>query len=237
MKKLKRDLRDIIILAVISISFLFVVMTYIDTNQFPYDNIRYAYSAIFQGFSALLALTITSILITLQNIHSQKFSVEESIIKLLSVRFEEHVPGTINQIEKNIETEEFRNVFKSYLVNRMEHSEKQSGYIVEKTIEEIQRKIYFLNAMTKKEIELQIIFKISLGMISIVLLYTLTALIIIPSNPELIEIDPIDILIIAVVLVLISLMILMKSMMDILYIWQFKPERIQKEIHSQFKIE
>ena len=236
-KQLKKHLKHTIISTVILLLIMFVILTHINTKQFPYDNIRYAYSAIFQGFSALLALTITSVLITLQNIHSQTFKVEEGIIRLLNFRFETHVPGTLDQIEKDIETKEFQIAFKSHLLNQVTDSNTQSNYIMRNTINEIQQKIYFLNAMMKKEKELELMFKISLCTISSVLLYSLVALIIIPTKLESIEIVQIGILIIALVLVSTSLMVLIKILIDILDIWKFKPELRQTEIFSQFKIE
>ena len=66
----------------------------INLNDFPYDNARYAYSAIFQGYAAILALVLTAILVTFQNIHNQIYNIEERIYKILGI-FSHDIPDSI----------------------------------------------------------------------------------------------------------------------------------------------
>ncbi len=90
------------------------------------------------------------------------------------------------------------------------------------------------------------IFPISLGVIIVIIIYSLSALIIVPPNPSEIQnivngtlvqatsddilsglffkINPIYVLIFAVILVLFALMIIMQFMISILNIWKLKAE-------------
>ena len=218
----KTDVKDLIKIPIpISISGILAIIILIEMNQFPYDNARYAYSAIFQGFAALLGIMITGVLITLQNIHTQKFNVEERIYNIMNSRFETHATGTIEEIGIQLKEERFKEAFLSHL--KVNYSYSQSHTIMGITISFIQRNIEFLNEQEKHEKKLKLMFKISLGIGVIVLLFSLSALIIISPDSELIfGIDQINILIITVFLVTFSLIIIIYLMMELLKVWKLK---------------
>ncbi len=219
----------------------------VDILEFPYDNVRYAYSAIFQGFAAILAIMITAILITLQNIHTQRFSIEERIYKILGDRYPEYVPKTLKQTEKYVRSKKFADDLWMFLANKAHNQSDTSSpldnkipdydergnssppYVVMRITDELRRKFDFLGEQRKHEIKLRRIFKVSLGVIVVVIIYSLTALILVPSNPSetqspLFIINPIHILIICAFLVFLALMIVMQFMVSILNVWKLKSE-------------
>ncbi len=231
----------------ITISILYPVLIDINLLEFPYDNARYAYSAIFQGFAAILAIMITAILITLQNIHSQRFSIEERIHQILGSRYPTYIPDTFTQINRDLDNPSFEENFKKYAIgNLTEFTPSQCGLFVHRTIAELKRNFGFLAIQKWHESRLRRIFPISLGVIIVVIIYSLSALIIVPPNPSEIQsiingtlvqatsdnilqnvffkLNPIYILIFAVILVLFALMIIMQFMMSILNIWKLKAE-------------
>ena len=118
-KKEISDLKNLVYIFpfVVSISILYPILLDIDLLEFPYDNARYAYSAIFQGFAAILAIMITAILITLQNIHAQRFAIEERIYKILGERHPEYIPKLIKQTEKDVRSKKFEEDFLMFLEN------------------------------------------------------------------------------------------------------------------------
>ncbi len=200
----------------------------INPEDFPYDNARYAYSAVFQGFAAIMAIMITAILITLQNIHSQKFGIEERIYKILGERYPTYIPDTIDQIELDIETPVFEEQFRRYVnENREEFTFAQAGLLIHRVREELRRKFIFLNEQTIHTKKLRRIFKISLAWNIIILVYSLTALLIaVPSDsaPFTTGINPIHAIFICAILVLIALEMFAIFFVEIVKIMHLSPE-------------
>lgn len=262
-KEIKESFSDLknyiyVIPVVVPMLILTSILFDVDILEFPYDNVRYAYSAIFQGFAAILAIMITAILITLQNIHAQRFSIEERIYKILGNRYPDYLPKSINKTEKDVRSKKFEEDFLMFLENeelkpitgenpllplgQRISSESQVRII----INELRRKFDFLGEQHWYEKRLGRIFKISLGFIIVVIIYSLTALILSPSNPSEMQsivngtltqvksddilqspffiINPIFALIICTFLVFLALMIVMQFMVSILNVWKLKAE-------------
>ncbi len=262
-EKLKESLSDIknyiyIFPVVFPILILYPILSNFDLAEFPYDNVRYAYSAIFQGFAALLAIMITAILITFQNVHHQRFSIEERIYKILGNRYPEYIPKSIEETEKDVRSKEFEEDFLIYLKNKeISITSKFSPPFFEESLSpeslvriitsELRRKFDFLEQQRWQENRLRRIFIISLGVSIVVIIYSLSALILVPANPTetvsivngtmtlqgnldeilqspLFKINPIYALIIAMFLTLLALMVVMQLMMSILNIWKLKAD-------------
>ncbi len=123
-QRLKKEISGLKILfyvlpVVVTISILYPILLHIDLLEFPYDNARYAYSAIFQGFAAILAIMITAILITLQNIHTQRFAIEERIYQILESRYPTYIPSTLTQINRDLDNTIFEERFKKYAIGNL----------------------------------------------------------------------------------------------------------------------
>lgn len=148
----------------------------IDPNDFPYDNARYAYSAIFQGYAAILALVLTAILVTFQNIHNQTYNIEERIYKILGI-FSPYIPDAIEDIEKHSN----KKTLKDKILSSNPYQEQLDK--LDNAICEIERNFDFVDLLRRRSFVLIIYAKISIGLIVIVLLYSITALIIaVPAN-------------------------------------------------------
>jgi len=213
-------------------------------ETFPADNVRYTYSAIFQGFAAILALMVTAILITRQNMHSQKFSVEERIYKILGKRFDQYIPGTILEIKQEIESDAFQFDFQNHIENTTDFTPAKQKLLFDRIMGELRRKFNFLKQQQQHEKKLGKFFKISLGLIIVILIYSLTALLVaVPdnytnpffenddqSNSESSSFDnflaflisPFTIVFICAILVLVSLEIFAFFIIEIGKIWNLK---------------
>jgi len=164
----------------VSAAILTTVLLIISQDDFPSDNARYAYSAIFQGFAAILALTVTAILITLQNMRQQRFLIEERIYKILGHRYSTYIPNTIQQIKREIKTKVFVQRFHVYVQSSTSGlTPAQQDLLVNRVINELKRKFKFLDDQEKHEPKLRRIFVISVGLIVLIMIYSLTALIIV----------------------------------------------------------
>lgn len=161
----------------ISAMIIIFALQQIDPNDFPYDNVRYAYSAIFQGYAAILALVLTAILITFQNIHNQIYNVEERIYKILGI-FSPYIPDSIEDIEDYSNKKTLKEKILSYDPYQ-DQLNKLDG-----ALNEITFNFDFIDVLRRRSWVLTLYAKISIGLIVIVLLYSITALIIaVPTNP------------------------------------------------------
>ncbi len=79
----------------------FVIMVFFVTDLSPYDEqtARYTYSAIFQGFAAILAVSLTVVLIVLHYISNTIFNIEERIYEIIGKRVPKHIPISIESEE------------------------------------------------------------------------------------------------------------------------------------------
>lgn len=214
-----------------TIAVFVIVFALMDLNvsEFPYDNARYAYSAIFQGFAAILAIMITAILITFQNIHAQKFGIEERIYKILGNRYPTYIPSTLNQIKHDVDESIFKEKFLDHATNFTELTTPQQFLLVTRIIEEIKRKFDFLENQERHETYLRRVFIISLGLIVVIIIYSLTALVLVPTDGKsfensIININPIHALMILVFLVFMALMMIAQFMVSILNLWKLKSD-------------
>ena len=224
----------------ISTMIILLSLQQIDPNDFPYDNARYAYSAIFQGYAAILALVLTAILVTFQNIHNQIYNVEERIYKILGI-FSPYIPDSIEIIEDYSNREKLKDKILSF-----EPYEDQLDKL-DGALTEIKHNFHFIDLLRRKSVLLTIYAKISIGLIVIVLLYSITALIIaVPTDPiqttienlsvnatssslnstNKFEINPVIALQILILFVIMSLGVLTSFFLGIVSFWKTKNPKI-----------
>lgn len=216
-----------------------VMFHFILETPFSPDNARYAYSAIFQGFAAILAISLTIILITLQNIHNQSFSIEERIYKIVGERLPTYIPKSIRTLESFVRDGGFMSRLSMYLANpNLQSTTNEEGFpfgskipnpgqVAESINNELIRKFNFLNQQKINEKRLKRLFKFSLGVNVIVLVYTMTSLVVaIPDTgvTDIILFQPADALFIGLYLALIALGLTTQFFLLIVQIWKLESE-------------
>ena len=160
------------VIAFISIFFIFY------SKEFNVENARYLYSAMFQGFAALLAITLTAVLITLQTMSTQKNSTEEQIYRTLESNYPSYIiPATLETIAEDVNDSNFEECFRKSLDDDpLDRTEWQRDLLVDRTTARLKRNFAFLLKQEKHSKSLHMLFKISVVANTVVLLASLLAL-------------------------------------------------------------
>ena len=199
---------------------IIVYLIWIGSNidNFPSDNARYFYSAVFQGFAALLALIITAILITLQNMNSQRYNIEERIYKILGKRFRTYIPGTIVEIKQDMSNALFNEEFTEYVKKNIELPLEKQELLVKRTTNELNGMFNYLDDLKKHKSDLRMFFALSALLSMLILFYSAIALILVDSD-YILNVNHSHVLFLGLFLVMITIEIFVMYLFKIIKTW------------------
>ena len=203
----------------LTILLLYLVLIASDPHEFLLDNARYFYSAVFQGFAALLALILTAILITLQNMNSQRYNVEERVYKILENHFPTYVPDTIEGIKRNMQNDLFNTTFTACVKEKSKLPPKSQVLLVKRITNELNGMFNYFDDWKKHKSKLHGFFVASVLSSMFVLLYSVILLISVNSDTSL----PFT-LFLGSSLVVITIGIFVIYLFQIIEAWRLTPE-------------
>jgi len=148
-----------------------------DITDYDVDSARYTHSAIFQGFAALVGISVTASLITLHFTFNSITGMEERIYKIIGKRApDNHIPMPL-EMEVHYITSGlfFSDLLKSSFKENLDHRQRRGAARV------LSREVYDLFAKIKQykqnSIALKQSFKISLPILIFIILLSLIALV------------------------------------------------------------
>ena len=206
---------------------LILVLTASNSDEFSLDNARYFYSAVFQGFAALLALVITAILITLQNINSQIYNTEERIYKILGRRFPTYIPGTIKEIKQDMDKLSFHPDFLTCVKENSKLSPEKQRSLVDRITDELNSMFNYIYYLKNYKFRLHNFFALSTLFSMVILFYSATALIFVGSD-DVLGVSHFDILFGGLFLVMITIVFFVLYLLEIIQAWNIQPENSLK---------
>ena len=220
----KRPWHFLLASLIISIIIFLVLYFLIESisNNFPLDNARYFYSAVFQGFVALLALTITIVLITFQNMNLQRYNTEERIYKILGRRFPTYIPGTIKEIKQDMEDCSLHHEFVEYIKENTKLSLEKHELHVKRITDELKSAFDYLDYWKKHKSNLDEFFVLSTSLSILVLFYNAIALLLVGSY-DVPSASPFDILFGGLFLVMATIIFFALSFFEIIKTWKIQP--------------
>lgn len=160
---------------------IFVIMTVIfslydfDTLYFPVTNVQYAYSAIFQGFAAILALVLTITLLSLQTANSVNFNTIQIIYKIVGKRDPKIIPLSISKIRQYVFRGDFRKSVAEQLPETV--SEKRRPEIANSIQKELKTLFVFLDVQNRGIIIIKELFFPSLFICASLMIVTIVSLV------------------------------------------------------------
>ena len=199
-----------------------------NSNKFPLDNARYFYSAVFQGFAALLALILTAVLITLQNINSQIYNTEERIYKILGNRFPTYTPGTIKEIKQYMEKLSlFHLEFIECVKKNSKLSPEKHESHVKQITAELNSMFAYLDYWEEHKSNLHHFFRLS-TLSSMVVLFYSAAVMMFVGHDNVLCINHPFILFLGLPLVMTTIVIFVLYLLEIIKAWTIQPEDFWK---------
>ncbi len=210
------------------IPLIIIILTFVfftsNPDKFLLDNARYFYSAVFQGFAALLALILTAVLITLQNMNSQRYNTEERIYKILGKRFPTYIPGTIKKIKQYImDKPSFHRDFLACVKENSKISPEKHKSHVKEITNELDSMFAYLDDWEKSKYDLHKFFALSTFFNIVVLFYSAIALILVGPH-DVLGVSPCVILFGGLFLVMATIIFFVLYLFKIIKAWTTQPK-------------
>ena len=195
----------------------------LNLDDIPLDNAKYFYSAVFQGFAALLALAITAVLITLQNMNSQRHNIEERIYKILGKRAPAYIPGTIKEIEQDMEDCLLNTEFRAYVKKNSEFPLEKQELFVKRITNELKSMFAYLDYWENHKSDLHMFFG-STTLFNISVLFCSAIALIFADSHDVLGVNSSFVLIFDLILVMITIEFLVLYIFKIIQAWTTQPE-------------
>ena len=155
-----------------------------DTAGYDVNSARYTHSAIFQGFAALLGISVTASLITLHFTSNSITSMEERIYKIIGKRApDNHIPMPLEMEVHYITSGLFLSDLLKSSFEKDSHLRQHSGAarVLDREVKDLFTKI---EQYKQYSIELKRSFKISLPILIFILASSLISLVFFTPNQE-----------------------------------------------------
>ena len=198
---------------------LYVALTALPSNEFPLDNARYFYSAVFQGFAALLALTLTAILVIFQNMNSQRSNIEGRIYKILDKRFPTYFFDSIEGIKQDMQNKSFNTEFTACVKENTKFSPEDQVLLVKRITGELNNMFNYLDSWKEHKSGLYMLFVLS-ALLSMSVLFSSAIALIFVDSDNVFGVNPFCILFVVSSLVLIALIIFAVYFFKIIKTWK-----------------
>jgi len=172
---------------IIQVSFVFIITFVLfspNEEEFHDETALYTYSAIFQGFAAILAISITIALVSRQSLSNQIYNIEERIFKIIGTSVPEYRPISLMNLEFYVR-EKFPEDFRKELKKRPQ--ETLSEDLVIGISDELRRMFLFIGKLSDNDKLVRETFTASLVLSVIVLIFSLTALVYVTPENNTIE--------------------------------------------------
>lgn len=175
---------EFIWISILIITLVTMIVGLIDESKFPEfsaNNARYIYSAIFQGFAAILAITITAVMVTLQGLGNHIQNLENRIFRIIGKSLKEIHPIKLTDYKLYIDIQFKKDLEDNLLKNDDDDALKKIG--INGLVSELQGYVDYVKEVTGHEKILKGHFFPALIIIIIIMVYSLTSLMIfVPDN-------------------------------------------------------
>jgi len=179
--KIKNSFRDVnfskifhVLIPVTFVLFMTYTIFYSNDEKFSLVTSQYTYSAVFQGFAAILAITITVALVSLQSIGTQINTFEERVFRMIKESVPTYRITSMKDADVYIKTK-FENEFRKELEKTPQ--ERSISNIVIEITDEIKRLFKFIGIVETNEESIRRYFIYALLVSIIVLVLNLFALV------------------------------------------------------------
>ena len=196
-----------------------ISIVFLGINEFSLDNARYFYSAVFQGYAALLALVITAILVTLQNMNSQRYNIEEKVYKILKKHFSTYIFSTIEDLKQHMDSDEWVEKMTADMKVNIKILLEDREKLISRTNKLLHNRICYHDQLKKHKSELNTLFRISLIMCILILFYSATALVFVNSD-GILDVSSFHILFVCLLLVINTIVVFSWYLFKIIKTWE-----------------